>query len=223
MEKVFEVIGKIDNPFVLGSVIVITYFLYITKDSWAKVISKLRLTKNKYDIIDLTNHDLFTELLNYKGHVTHFHTHGQLDVTKNKVFKEFLDMKIDSTIENMRSVCEEATEDMSKVELKHLINTSFNNCNLTLENKLTQRFMDNGLNKKDAEMIMDKFHELRSKAMIKYNKRIESIFACDFYNTNFLLILALYEIIAFEVEDIIKDGVECFEDVNGLFFDLDYE
>lgn len=222
MEKLLEIVKQIDNPYVLGVVVILTYFFYLTKDSWSTVISKLRLTKNKYDIIDLKNHDLFTEMLSYKGFKTEFYTHGSLDTTKNKIFNDFLELKIDSTIENMISICEESTEDLSKAELKHLVNSCFNKCNLTLADRLKQRFLDNGLNKSDADIIIDKFYDLRTEAMSRYNKRIESIFACDFYQSNFHLILALYEIIAFEIEDVVKDGVKCFEEINGTFLDLDY-
>ncbi len=119
--------------------------------------------------------------------------------------------------------CQKANPEMTRQELKLLVNNCFNACNLTLENRLINRFQEKGLNKKDAEIIMQKFFIVRSEVMGKYNKRIDSIFACDFYRTNFDLVLAIYEVIAFEIEDIIEDGVRCFEEINGTFLELEYE
>lgn len=230
MEQLIELLQHIKNPYLSGFLGGLIFFLYMTKDSWKKVVEETSLSKiisqlkrNPYVLEDLLNHDLFNELHSYKGFKYEFYTHGKADITKSKIYGDFLDLKIESTSKNMALICQKATPQMTKQELKFLVNNCFNSCNLTLENKLTNRFIEKGLNKKDAEMIMNKFFIVRSEVMVKYNKRIESIFACDFYRTNFDLILAIYEVIAFEIEDIIKDGIQCFEAINGTFLELEYE
>jgi hypothetical protein len=227
MEQLFEIISGIHNPFVLGGVISFVTFIYLTKDSWTEVVSKIGtksdLQKTKYKISDLTNHDLFHELKVYKTFKINYFTHEKFDETKTKIFHDFLQMKIDITSKNMMEICENATNEMSKVELKSLINESFDSCNIELEKKLVRQFKDKGLSPKDAEIIMSKFYNIRKHSMKKYNKRIDSIFACDFYQTNFDLILALYEVIASEIEDVVEHGKEAFDYVNGTFYNLKYE
>ena len=230
MEQITELIRQINNPYLAAILIGFLSFLYLTKDSWRDLISKTSLSKilketskNPYEIFDLLKHDLFNEIDSYKSHKYEFKTHGKVDITKSKIFNDFLDLKIDSTSKNMALICQKATPEMTRQELKYLVNNCFNACNLTLENRLINKFQEKGLNKKDAEIIMNKFYIVRSEVMGKYNKRIDSIFACDFYRTNFDLVLAIYEVIAFEIEDIIDDGVKCFEEINGTFMELEYE
>ena len=226
MEQIFEIINHIDNPFVLGCVIAFVSFVYMTKQSWMDVVKSIGNTKkrgSKYGLTDLVNHDLFHELKTYKTYKIDFYTHEKFDNTKTKIFADFLQMKIDATSENMMKICQDSFDEMSKQELKSLVNKYFNCCNMTLEKNLIGQFKEKGLTTSDAQMIMDKFYSIRNDSMKKYQKRIDSIFACDFYQSNFDLVLALYEVIAFEIEDVVDHGKEVFDHINGTFYDLEYE
>jgi len=230
MEGLFEaVVNKISSPILLIVMLLFLAVLYFLSKGLNAFISKInpkdlfRRRKTLYKIKDLRNHDLFNELEIAKLYSFKFETNGELDVTKGLVFKDFIDVKLTSTKENMLRISQEATNEMTKQELKAHVNNCFNDCNNCLGVTLKKVFIEKGLNQKSAELVLMKFFLIRSKALKRYNKRLESIFACDFYENNFQLILALYEVIAFEIDDIISASYETFVEINGMFYGLEYK
>lgn len=236
--EIISGIESIDNPTIVAIISVAITFFTLTKSAWIKLISSINVdsiiklfssikisrgVKFDYSIKDLKMHDMFSELDSYKTYTHTFKSYHVVDETKTKVFKDFLNIKIENTAENIMSISQEANSKMSKATLKHLVHAAFNTCNLTLDKKLEDHFISKGLTKDTARVVIDKFFVIRQEAMERYERRIESIFACPFYETNFQLILAVYEMVAFELDDIIKHTVRTFESVNGLFFELEYK
>jgi hypothetical protein len=230
MEGFFEaIVNKISNPLILAVLLMFSTTLYFLRKGINNFISNIspkdlfRKRKTLYKIKDLCNHDLFNELEIAKLYSFKFDTDGQEDITKGLVFKDFIDVKLSSTSKNMLKISQEATSEMTKQELKAHVNNCFNDCNNCLGETLKKVFIEKGLDKKSAELVLMKFFLIRSKALKRYNKRIESIFACDFYENNFQLILALYEVIAYEIDDIISASYETFIEINGMFYGLEYK
>ena len=122
----------------------------------------------------------------------------------------------------MLRISSEASDEMTKQDLKAHVNQCFNDCNQCLEKELKKVFIEKGFDLKNSEIIIEKFYAVRESALEKYSRRIDSIFACDFYDNNFQLILALYEVIAFEIDDIVQHSHETFIEVNGMFYELEY-
>ncbi len=230
MEGLIEsIINKISSPAMLSVILIFSITLYFLRKGINTFISNInvkdlfRRRKTLYRIKDLCNHDLFNELEIAKLYSYEFETNGETDITKGLVFKDFIDVKLTSTKKNMLKISQEATNEMTKQELKAHVNNCFNNCNDCLGKNLKRTFIDKGLSEKSAEMVLMKFFLIRSRALKRYNKRLESIFACDFYENNFQLILALYEVIAYEIDDIISNSYETFVEINGMFYGLDYK
>ena len=229
MESLFEaIVNKISNPIVLVIILLFVSVLYFLKNGLNDFLSQLKprdffKKKTLYKIKDLRNHDLFNELEIAKLYSFEFETDGEVDVTKGLVFKDFIDVKLSSTKENMLNISQEATNEMTKQELKAHVNNCFNDCNNCLGNTLKKVFIEKGLDQKSAELVLMKFFLIRSRALKRYNKRLESIFACDYYENNFQLILAIYEVIAYEIDDIISDSYETFIEINGMFYGLEYK
>jgi len=230
MESLFEVIiNKISSPIMLSVILIFSITLYFLRKGINEFISNInvkdlfRRRKYKYNIKDLCNHDLFNELEIAKLYSYEFETNGKTDITKGLVFKDFIDVKLTSTKKNMLKISQEANNEMTKQELKAHVNNCFNDCNDCLGKNLKRTFINKGLSEKSAEMVLMKFFLIRSRALKRYNKRLESIFACDFYENNFQLILALYEVIAYEIDDIISNSYETFVEINGMFYGLDYK
>jgi len=223
MKELTGILSNIDNQYLLALVVLVCFFMYLFKEPISKIIGKIKFKKNKYKIADLKNHALFAELESYKSFRKDFQTHGEFDESKTKIFNDFLELKLTSTSANMMSISELATADMDREALKTLVLNSFNDCNKELQCTLVTRFVNKGLNRDDANMVLDKFYIVRQNAMDKYKRRIDSIFGCSYYQTNFHLVLAIYEMIAFEIEDITEHSVETFESINGAFMDLDYD
>jgi len=230
MESLFEaIINKISSPIMLSVILIFSITLYFLRKGINEFISNInvkdlfRRRKYKYNIKDLCNHDLFNELEIAKLYSYEFETNGETDITKGLVFKDFIDVKLTSTKKNMLKISQEANNEMTKQELKAHVNNCFNDCNDCLGKNLKRTFINKGLSEKSAEMVLMKFFLIRSRALKRYNKRLESIFACDFYENNFQLILALYEVIAYEIDDIISNSYETFVEINGMFYGLDYK
>ena len=229
MESLFEaIVNKISNPIVLVLILLFVSVLYFLKNGLNDFLSQLKprdffKKKTLYKIKDLRNHDLFNELEIAKLYSFEFETNGEVDVTKGLVFKDFIDVKLSSTKENMLNMSQEATNEMTKQELKAHVNNCFNDCNNCLGDTLKKVFIEKGLDQKSAELVLMKFFLIRSRALKRYNKRLESIFACDYYENNFQLILAIYEVIAYEIDDIISDSYETFIEINGMFYGLEYK
>ncbi len=230
MEGLFEaIINKISSPAMLSVILIFSITLYFLRKGINEFIGKIKpkdlfkRRKTLYRIKDLCNHDLFNELEIAKLYSYEFETNGETDITKGLVFKDFIDVKLTSTKKNMLRISQEATNEMTKQELKAHVNNCFNDCNDCLGKNLKRTFINKGLSEKSAEMVLMKFFLIRSRALKRYNKRLESIFACDFYENNFQLILALYEVIAYEIDDIISNSYETFVEINGMFYGLDYK
>ena len=226
MEGVFElIIDKIGNPYLLGLIMILMIVLFFLKTGINNFLSNVNIFKgkeNKYNLKDLSKHDLFNELEIHKRQRFEFETHGKDDLTKALIFKDFLDAKLTSTSKNMLRISSEASDEMTKQDLKAHVNQCFNDCNQCLEKELKKVFIEKGFDLKNSEIIIEKFYAVRESALEKYSRRIDSIFACDFYDNNFQLILALYEVIAFEIDDIVQHSHETFIEVNGMFYELEY-
>ena len=226
MEGIFElIIDKIGNPYLLGLIMILMMVLFFLKTGINNFLSNVNIFKgkeNKYNLKDLSKHDLFNELEIHKRQRFEFETHGKDDLTKALIFKDFLDAKLTSTSKNMLRISSEASDEMTKQDLKAHVNQCFNDCNQCLEKELKKVFIEKGFDLKNSEIIIEKFYAVRESALEKYSRRIDSIFACDFYDNNFQLILALYEVIAFEIDDIVQHSHETFIEVNGMFYELEY-
>lgn len=232
MEGVFKALGEnLTNPVLIVFVLLVLGFFYITKNGWNKAIEKISFVKlfsrkkNETKTIEsLINHDVFIELELVKSlHSPKFYTHDELDITKGKIFKDFLDTKVDSTTQTMTYIIESSDLEMDKMDLKQHVNKSFIQCNLNLEKMLREKLIDKGLTKDMVDNVITTFFDVRAKTMDRYSKRFDSIFGSNFYESNYHLLLAVNEVVAFEIDNIVKESIETFEIVNGVFMDLPYE
>jgi len=225
---VSEIIDKISNPLILVFILIFFSLLFFLRKGLNTFLSKVdpsqifKGKENKYNLKDLSKHDLFNELEIHKRQRFEFETHGKDDITKALIFKDFLEAKLNSTSKNMLRISSESTDEMTKQDLKAHVNQCFNDCNQCLEEELKKVFIEKGFDLNNSEVIIEKFYAVRESALEKYSRRIDSIFACDFYENNFQLILALYEVIAFEIDDIVQHSHETFIEVNGMFYELEY-
>jgi len=228
-ELASQIVEKISNPTTLVFILIFFSLLYFLRKGLNTFLSKIepsqilrRKKKHKYNLTDLAKHDLFNELEIHKRQRFEFETHGKDDLTKALIFKDFLEAKLTSTSKNMLKISSEATNEMSKQELKSHVNQCFNDCNKCLEEELQRVFTSKGLDLQHSKLVIEKFYAVRESALEKYSRRIDSIFGCDFYENNFQLILALYEVIAFEIDDVVQHSHETFIEINGMFYELEY-
>jgi hypothetical protein len=232
-----SIVDKITNPiylFLLG-VWGITIFslkgaimekIKSLKFSDLKDITKLfKLNKFRYSIKDLEYHDVFIILDQRKTeYKPNFKTYSKPDETKNKVFIDFVNLKMDSTIKNMKRVVTEYKPDFNEAQLKAHIYECFKDCNECLAKEIIKFYHKK--KKIDKEIVLklsNDFFDIRQNALVNYSESFERVFASPFYENNFQRINAIFETVSFESKMIVQDIQKAFDKVNGVFMDIDYE
>lgn len=196
--------------------------------------------KFDYVVKDLVKHDLFREIRNLIGDTDpEFITHGQRDYTKDIVYRDFINNKLQSTHDNMIRIASEYTEGMLRADLKNHVYNMFDDCNNCLEMRLIDTFVSKRLSEKGrtdltreeeklisklhAERVYRKFIGVRDNTMRRYGRIIEKIFSNPFNETNFQCINQLFTVVLWEMDDIMEDSVKTFESINGDFLNLEYK
>ena len=179
--------------------------------------------KFKYTIPDLVIHDVFRILKERKDEQIHdFLTNGELDETKKKIFKDFRDLKMDSTIRNVKRIVTEYKKDFKKEHLKQHVYQCFLDCNECLAKDIERHLKLKGVPQDKVKKLSDDFFVIRRNAMKDYGELLERVFASDFYENNFQRINAIFDNLAFESSNMIRDIESAFNGVNGMFKDLEY-
>lgn len=226
MEAILEILGSQEG--VIGEItllfVVVSYFY---KDSIKKVIESISFKKAKnqsfkYGIKDLAKHSVFNEIDRLKGFKTEFKSFHVVDESKTKIFNDFLKTKLDSTAQHLRKINEQVDMKMSRAEVRYIVDHNFVSCNRNIECVLLKKFTSKGLTEDQAKTIIHKFLDIRQNAMERYERRFDAVFASDFYENNFQLLLAVFDNLAWEVEDMKNNCVDAFHSVNGMFFEIDY-
>ena len=219
-------IEQISDPILLTLIVVSVAFIYNTKDAWSKVVSKISFTKKKrykYDIKSLGRHHVFTEIERQKQYRASFISHNIIDVTKGKVFHDFLQIKMNSTAQHLRYILEQVTEETTRADVRYIVDSRFSDCNRNVGRQLKIKFKEKGLSEEVADTVINKFFDIRQDTIERFGRKFDSVFACDYYESNFSILLAIFENSAWEVEDAKNHLVAAFESVNGMFLELDYE
>ena len=190
---------------------------------------QLNLTPEK-----LKGHELFVELELQKHLLDRdFYTYGELDINKTRIFKIFVEEKMDSVVWSQTKMLDEYIAMLEKAKekgeiispdtLKNHILKSFINCDNSLECRLINRLDDIKVPDDRINLIISKFKETRAETMKNYIHRIERMFSpkANYFVSNEFLILSLFEVISFEIRGMIIDITEAFEDVNGTFMELE--
>ena len=108
--------------------ILFKFFFKATKEAWVERVKYFDFIKFfkkfkkdepfKYTIQDLKKHKVFGKLKRLKDYEYNFYTHGEFDELKTKAFNIFLNAKIDSTIQHIMKIIDEATNDLSELSLR---------------------------------------------------------------------------------------------------------
>jgi hypothetical protein len=212
----------------------------LSKFKLSKYITiKIKGTKTAREQLNLTpeklkGHELFVELELQKHLLDRdFYTYGELDINKTRIFKIFVEEKMDSVVWSQTKMLDEYIAMLEKAKekgeiispdtLKNHILKSFINCDNSLECRLINRLDDIKVPDDRINLIISKFKETRAETMKNYIHRIERMFSpkANYFVSNEFLILSLFEVISFEIRGMIIDITEAFEDVNGTFMELE--
>lgn len=228
---------KIESPILFSIIVVISFFLYLTKSAWVKLIGSLKFStdvskylwvrknsKNMFNIEDLRNHSVFRILHIQKLSHYYFKTHGEEDLSKNLAFKQFIEAKMDSTILHLNKIIDEATEDMGELELRALIGKKFSDCNCNLEKVLIKKYTEEkgGISKESADTLINKFLTIREAVLLHYNDIFDNVFADKAFVTNYQLLSVAFHLVANEAPQIVENAKTAFDQINGAFLESGY-
>lgn len=199
-----------------------------------EIREELKAEERGVTIEDLKDHDLFVELELQKKTVNkNFTTHGKFDENKTKIFKIFLEEKMNSVNWSMqkmlkeyhdleKNILEKHSRKINAEDLKHHVLKNFIACDENLGCELDYKLNQIGLDAHTRKDIIDRFSTVRANTLKNYNNRINRMFtpSTAYHISNEFLILSLFEIIAFEIEGMVRDISAAFETINGMFLDL---
>ena len=97
MEGVLKVLAEnIEGSLISSLVILVLAFMFLFKKDIPVWINRVLSLKNKLTINSLQHHDLFNTCVRVEKEVSlmKFYTHGQYDIIKSKMCKDFVKYKI---------------------------------------------------------------------------------------------------------------------------------
>lgn len=218
----FEFLSHINlPPYLLFIVIIFGILVYYFHKDISKLIGKNEV---KEDIKDLKSHNLFSTLARVKNEAMFlkFYSHGKYDITKSKMCSDFVKFKCDVCSDKFSEFLDADLDKLSSDELKNLILADMWTMHNKYINEIKIHWLNRGINKEDIDYAIELFEKFRHDVVMSFQHRIDAIFSCDHYNSNFKKILATYEMYAMGIDLLPKDLLTTFETINGKFANIIY-
>lgn len=224
-----EIIKKIDNPVYLVAIVLIAFFGFIFKDNILKAIKEGVIAKNKpteSKILSLLNHDVFPTMTRVANQVNmmKFYTDQKFDETKSRMCHDFTRHKTEQCAIRMQAVIER--EDIDYIPKNALKNYVFHEQTYMHElyvNAVKQEWYEKGVQQKDIDYVIQLFESFRYDVVVSFENRINAIFSNSAYDSNYKLLLAVFEMWAMGIDLLPKDMQTTFEALNGRFKNLKYD
>lgn len=193
--------------------------LYFFKDSLNGLLKTLSFRRGG-KCKDLVYHDFFITLAEvlHKVDRIEFITHGESDVTKNKVLHHIVKLKVKRLEEEVLKLLTKDNIDKADAQqLKYEIATAFNRTSADSNVVAVEDFKNWGITDKDIKAILDGCEEFKELLTEGLSERIESIATNKDYHSNYDKLSAILEVMAisyFMMPRMIKD---VFDRMNGRF------
>tara|TARA_R110002050_G_scaffold18260_12_gene53486 strand:- start:5543 stop:6247 length:705 start_codon:yes stop_codon:yes gene_type:complete len=167
----------------------------------------------------LVKHDVFQviEIVRKECKIQNFYTDKSYDETKTRMFRDFMNFKLDSIRDHFILMVNESGKCESPQELKVLILKTMRYITEEYMLNTKNHFLSKGIKLKDANYVIDVFESWRLPTIKILGDRVNSIFSSDYHNNNYQRLLASLEIISVAIDLIPRDGVASFEEINGKF------
>lgn len=178
----------------------------------------------------LINHNVFNVIEEVRNDIKRVEffidlDHKTNDVTKEKMFIDFMNHKLDSVSKNTLSFMKKE-EELVKLSKTELHNTTIGLIHTITNEYMAQAkstFINKGLTVQDAEYIIDLFEEWRYDTIKAMKYQIEYLFSSEYHSTNYDILLNILEIFSFSILLVPKDGIQSFNEFNGKFSSIKYE
>lgn len=209
-------------PYLLFTVIVLGILTYYFHKDISKLITRKWSKEN--NIKDLKSHNLFSTLNRVKQEAMFlkFYTHGKYDETKSRMSSDFVKFKCNVCTDSFVELLDKDLNKLSSQELKSIILSEMWSMHNEYVKQIKAHWLDRGIELKDVDYVVQLFETFRNDVVISFQHRIEAIFSCEYYDTNFKKILATYDCFAFGIDLLPKDLQTTFENINGKFYNIKY-
>ncbi|CAB5216998.1 hypothetical protein UFOVP200_31 [uncultured Caudovirales phage] len=209
-------------PYLLFTVIVLGILTYYFHKDISKLITKKWSEDN--DIKDLKSHDIFNTLERVKQEAMFlkFYSHGKYDETKSRMSSDFVIFKCDVCFDKFSEFLDNDFKNISNDELKQLMLSAMWSMHHEYVKQIKAHWIERGIDKKNVDYVIHLFENFRHDVVVSFQHRIDAIFSCEHYNTNFEKILATYNVFAMGIDLLPKDLLTTFENINGRFTDINY-
>mgnify|MGYP000029218113 CR=1 FL=1 len=181
--------------------------------------------RKKKKVNELSNHDVFNTLVRVKNEVANmkFYTHGQYDKVKSKMCLDFTKYKTEVCGSRMKSLLNTRNIDkINKDKLKRIILEEQNLMHEEYIRAIIKDWSYKGISQTDIDYIIQLFEKFRYDVVVSFEHRINSIFGNSYNETNFGLMLAVFEMWAMGIDLLPRDMQTTFESLNGKFKDIKY-
>ena len=208
--------------FILVVLVVVLYYFHKPISTW--FTSLIKRKEKVQDIKSLRTHDIFNTLQRVKQEAVFlkFYSHSKFDETKSRMSADFVKFKCSVCHDKFSEFLHNDFSKTSSDELKQLILSAMYSMHHEYVRQIKAHWIERGIEKKDVDYVIELFETFRHSVVLSFQNRIDSIFACQYYDTNFKKILACYDCFAFGIDLLPKDLQDTFENLNGKFSSIKY-
>ena len=193
----------------------------------AFINAKKNKKKNVKDCVvsDLRNHDIFNTLkrTQYEVRSMKFYTDKKYDRVKTAMCYDFTKYKVKHCGLLMLEVAETTGIDsMNKDKLRAFIIENQMQMHTNYIKEIRQHWANKDIKDTDVDYVLRLFDSFRYDVIKSFDHRITSIFGASYYESNFSILLAVFDMWAMGIDLLPNDMKITFETLNGKFKDIDY-
>jgi len=225
MESLFNILAdNVGNGVFSAILLGLLSTMYMFKKDIPVWINRLFNLKNKLTTKSLEHHDLFSTCIRVENEIKikKFYTHGEYDITKSKMCKDFTKYKIEVCSKGFKDILNEDIEGMNPDAFKQYIIALQTEMHSTYIDKIKADWANRGISNDDIDYVIDLFETFRYDVIQGFENRINSIFSSTTYHNNTRRLLAIFEMWAFGIDILPRDMETTFETLNGRFKSINY-
>ena len=225
MESILKVLAENSESGLISSlVILVLSFMWIFKKNIPTWVNIFLSVKSKLTIKSLEHHDVFNTCARVEKEVSFmkFYTHGEYDISKSKMCKDFVKYKIKVCSESFNNILKEDIEKMNSDEFKMYIIEAQTEMHVKYIDAIIKKWRGKEIPEEDIKYIIELFEKFRYDVVKAFEYRINSIFSTTSHKNNTRRLLAIFEMWAFGIDMLPRDMQVTFETLNGRFKEINY-
>ena len=225
MESILKVLVENSESGLISSlVILVLSFMWIFKKNIPSWVNIFLSVKNKLTIKSLEHHDVFNTCTRVEKEVSFmkFYTHGEYDISKSKMCKDFVKYKIKVCSESFNDILKDDIEKMDSDQFKMYIIEAQTQMHIKYIDAIVKEWREKGISEEDIKYVIELFEKFRYDVVKAFEYRINSIFSTTSHKNNTRRLLAIFEMWAFGIDMLPRDMQTTFETLNGRFKKIKY-